>query len=426
MSKPIVIIGAGAAGLACAYQLQIAQQAGKLSKSLLLIEQSQRLGGHVATKSIDMGDQSYAIDTGFIVYNDRCYPRFSQLLATLNVPTQASCMSLSVQCPQDGIAYAPDRLRGLLPNMKLATNLTYLNMLRLILRFNRQAKAICAQQQKPVETVGDFLTRHGYSQAFIHHYLLPMSAAIWSAKPAHILSFSLDFFCDFFNNHGLLDLTDRPQWRVITHGSKCYVDAIAKTLAKDQIRLNCPIIQVKKQDDGYTLYTQDGQSILASEVILACHSDQAKHLLGKQHPYYASLDAIDYQPNAVTLHQDVSVMPKDRALWSSWNVASSPDQADQPVMVTYWMNRLSSLSASSPFLVSLNTHQSINEDLILGQYTYHHPQFDIRSKEVQNHLRSNQGNHGLWFCGAWMGNGFHEAAISSGLDVACQLIMHHA
>lgn len=409
----IAIIGSGISGLTAAYQLN-------KKHDICLYESDDRLGGHTATKQVNIGGQSYNIDTGFIVFNDWTYPNFIKLMEKIGVESQETDMGFSVFDPHTGYEYAGTNLFTLFAQKRNLFSLSHWKMLRDIVRFNKEALFDLENGQlTPHETLGDYLTRKNYSQAFKDKYLIPMGSAIWSATQGVMLAFPLEFFIRFFSNHGLLNITNRPQWRVIKGGSKTYIDPLIESF-KHKIKLNTPITHVVRTQEG-VLITTDEVTERYDQVVFACHSDQALNLLKDATASEQKiLGAIAYQKNEVVLHTDTALLPKRKNTWSSWNYQLQPNN-EKPPILTYSMNILQNINSKTQFCVTLNATHAINSEKILGQYEYAHPVFSPAAIAAQQQWQSINGTHNTWFCGAYWFNGFHEDGVNSALRVAHQL-----
>ncbi|MGE9550686.1 NAD(P)/FAD-dependent oxidoreductase [Erwinia amylovora] len=409
----IAIIGSGIAGLSCAWKLASRAE-------VHLFEAGETLGGHTATVDIRVAGKHYAIDTGFIVFNDRTYPRFLSLLAELGLESKPTEMSFSVRNNQSGLEYNGHSLNSLFAQRSNLLRPSFWRFLAEIARFNQCGKK-WLQHHQSQGTLDDFLQKEGFSQFFAQHYILPMGAAIWSTSLAEIRQMPLSLFLQFFNHHGLLDLTQRPQWYVIPGGSREYIHRlIALTGDKLSVHLSTPVTRAERSADGVTLHSDRGSEIF-DQVIFACHSDQALALLGDASPdEQQMLSGVPYSANEVILHTDTRMLPENPRAWASWNYRLDDTQAGDELLgasVTYNMNILQGIKAPQTFCVTLNATQPIDSDKILGRYVYHHPQFSLKSLEAQSARLRLNGQNRSWYCGAWSYNGFHEDGIRSGLDV---------
>jgi uncharacterized protein len=411
--KNIAIIGSGISGLTAAYYLH-------KHHNICLYEADSRLGGHTATKDIKVGNQQFAIDTGFIVFNDWTYPNFIKLLGELGVESQPTDMGFSVSDPVTGYEYAGTNLDTLFAQKRNLFSPGHWRMLRDILRFNKAAVADLTAGSLGDETLGQYLTRNHYSREFIDHYLIPMGSAIWSATQYTMLAFPLEFFVRFFNNHGLLNVVNRPQWRVLKGGSRAYLEPLTKGF-KHNIKLNTPVTRVTRHEDQVAI-TANNQTSYFDEVIFACHSDQALAMLEDASDDETHiLGAIPYQKNNVVLHTDTRLLPRRRKTWSSWNYLLQKDNSRPPVL-TYSMNILQSINSDTEFCVTLNAPELIAPEKILGQYEYSHPVFGRASIAAQAAWPLINGVNRSWFCGAYWANGFHEDGVTSALKVVQHLL----
>jgi uncharacterized protein len=382
-----------------------------------LYEAADRLGGHTATIDVASDEGVLSVDTGFIVYNDWTYPGFIQLLDELKVANQPTNMSFSVSDRVNGLEYAGNNLNTLFAQRKNLFSGYFLRMVRDILRFNKQAEQHLAQHPEVAAmTLGEYLQRYGYGEGFREHYLVPMGAAIWSGTREGMENFPLGFFVRFFRNHGLLNIVNRPQWRVIKGGSKQYIEPLTAAY-RDNIHLSCPILAVRRDENAVTLATARGEQQF-DQVVLACHSDQALAMLADASVAETQLlGAIPYQRNEVVLHTDSSLLPRSRACWSSWNVSLTADGNPVP-RLTYNMNILQSLQARETYCVTLNQTDEIDASRIIGVYHYDHPVFTLPGMDAQARWQEINGVRRTWFCGAYWRNGFHEDGVWSARRVA--------
>jgi|GEM_PF-29223 len=391
----IAIIGAGIAGLSAAFYL-------KDQHEIHLLEREPRIGGHTATVDIELNGQQHAIDTGFIVYNDWTYPHFIALMEQLGVASQTTEMSFSVRCDSTGIEYGGNNLNALFAQRRNLLRPSFLRMVRDILRFNKEAVADLNHNQLAADiTLGQYLHERGYSQRFIDHYLIPMGCAIWSASTQTMLDIPLMFFVRFFNNHGLLSVNNRPQWRVIKGGSSQYLPALSQALTSSGVRIatGVNISHITRPHEGVNIVLADGSQEQYEQIIFACHSDQALALLADcTADEQAILGAIDYQPNEVVLHTDTRLLPQRRLAWSSWNYRLRQQQQPRAVL-SYNMNILQGLTCDTTFCVTLNDSQAIDPRKILQHFNYAHPVFTRQAIEAQTRWRDINGVNRSWFCG---------------------------
>lgn len=407
----IAVIGAGISGLTTAYYL-------KDHHDVTVLESSDRIGGHTATMDIHHQGRDYAIDTGFIVYNDWTYPKFIALLDELGVKSKPTEMSFSVSCDQTGIEYGGNNINTLFAQRLNFLRPSFLKMVKDILRFNRSSIAdLESGSLNDGTTLGEYLDRNNYGKSFIEHYLVPMGCAIWSASTKTMLDFPILFFVKFFKNHGLLSVNHRPQWRVIEGGSRTYLKPLSESLY-GRIQLGVNIANVLRHNGGVSVVLESGEIKEFDQVVFACHSDQAQSMLGDITNVESSvLSAIPYQSNEVVLHTDRSLLPKKELAWSSWNYRLRAKHQSRAVL-TYNMNILQGIESDTTFCVTLNDSDSIDPEKILGTYHYSHPVFSLESVNAQERWSEINGVKRTWFCGAYWGNGFHEDGVASGRRVA--------
>ncbi|CAI1807488.1 NAD(P)/FAD-dependent oxidoreductase [Serratia fonticola] len=407
----IAIIGSGIAGLTCAWRLAGHHQ-------VTLFEAEPAVGGHTATVDVSTPQGKYAIDTGFIVYNDRTYPRFMGLLSELGISGQKTQMSFSVHNPQSGLEYNGHTLTSLFAQRRNLVNPAFWGLLRDIVRFNRLAKEALAGDVNENATLETFLEQHGFSAFFARHYILPMGAAIWSSSLQEMRRFPLPLFLRFFEHHGLLDVTQRPQWYVVPGGSREYVRAILTQLGdRLTLHLNAPVQQVTRHNGGVEIQLAQSSHTF-DQVIFACHSSQALAMLADPTPAESEvLGDIGWQHNEVVLHSDPRWLPVRERAWACWNYRlSERDQAS--ACVTYNMNILQGLPEGSPlFCVTLNPETSVDERYVWKRFVYEHPMFNPKSWRAQSRRGEINGHQRSWFCGAYWYNGFHEDGVRSALDV---------
>ncbi|WQG58994.1 FAD-dependent oxidoreductase [Pseudomonas sp. RTB3] len=406
----IAIIGSGIAGLTSAYLLS-------RRHDISVFEANACIGGHTHTAHVTVDGQPYAVDTGFIVFNDWTYPNFIRLLSTLGVTFKATEMSFSVCDPISGIEYNGNTLNSLFAQRSNLCSPSFWGMLRDILRFNREALSDLHSQRIAADTtLGAYLKTGGYGQRFTEHYIVPMGAAIWSMSLADMLSFPLQFFVRFFKNHGLLSVNHRPQWCVIEGGSSAYIEPLTRGF-REKIRLDCPVHKVERSADGVVIHSAAGSETF-DRVVFACHSDQALHLLAQ--PTQAEQDilgALPYADNDVVLHTDIQLLPKRPLAWASWNYRLG-GAGQHHAAVTYDMNILQGIDSDTRFCVSLNQTAAIDPSKILARYRYAHPQYSLAAVAAQERWEELNGARNTFYCGAYWANGFHEDGVVSGLRVA--------
>lgn len=415
----IAVIGSGIAGMTAAHLL-----AGQ--NDVHLYESSYRLGGHTATVDVEDADgRSLAIDTGFIVFNNRTYPLFTALLDKLGIGRQHTQMSFSVSDGVSGIEYAGSSLDTVFAQRRNLVSPHFWRLVRDILRFNREVESdIQREPLLAVGTLGDYLHKFRYSRQFRDLYLIPMGAAIWSSNHEAIDSFPLGFFVSFFRNHGLLQLKDRPQWYVIPDGSRSYIAPLTAAYSSG-IRLSTPVKSIQRhvvhEDKLQACVTTHNHHEYYDHVVLACHSDQALRLLGDPTPAEkAVLGAIPYTRNEVVLHTDATLLPRNRRTWSSWNVSLGRGDMAKPAL-TYNMNILQRLQSTQTWCVTLNETARIRQECIHSVSEFEHPLFTLQGIAAQQRWREINGHLGTWFCGAWWRNGFHEDGVWSAQRVATAL-----
>ncbi len=412
--QKIAVIGSGISGLSCAWLLD-------QGHDVTLFEKDDRLGGHANTVTCQLEGRDVDVDTGFIVYNPVNYPNLVRLFQHLNVQTCDTDMTFAVSKDDGALEYSGTDMAGLLAQKRNIISPRFWMMIKDLLRFYRQANTLFEYAQTHDITLGELLKRHRYHPAFIYDHLLPMGAAIWSTPTEAMLDYPASSFLRFCINHGLVQLSDRPQWRTVKGGSHHYVNAIKKQL-RGQVRLNSLIHKIHREDGKVILQDLHGRQETFDHVVLACHPDQALKLLAKPtEDEKALLGAFPYQRNQAYLHTDASLMPQRKAVWSSWNYMTEGDQQHQQVSVTYWMNKLQPLNCDTPLFVSLNPPQAPAEGSLLRTFFYDHPTFGRNALHAQKALWQLQGQQNSWFCGAYFGYGFHEDGLQSGLAVAEQL-----
>ncbi|WP_323761988.1 NAD(P)/FAD-dependent oxidoreductase [Maricaulis sp.] len=406
--RRIAVIGSGISGLAAAWRLSTRHD-------VTLFEAAGRLGGHANTADIDIGGTQFGVDTGFIVYNPRNYPNFVGMLDHLQVSSSASDMSFAASISDGGFEYSSNP-SGLFAQRRNLLRPRMWRMIADIMRLNRHARD--DSRADTALSLDEFLQHHGYSEAFREDHILPMCAAIWSSPVDQMRGFPADAFFRFFLNHGLLQLTDRPAWRTVTGGSRAYVQALSAANSGD-IKLATPVRQVRRTASGVTLTLDHGHEADFDDVVFACHSDQALKLLGDADTEETSLlSAIRYRPNTAVLHTDDRFMPRRRAAWASWNYLERGERDSREISLTYWMNRLQPLPTETPVFVTLNPTSAPDPDLVLRTDQYAHPVFDQAALTAQADFGVIQGRRGTWYSGAWLGSGFHEDGLQSGLRVA--------
>jgi predicted NAD/FAD-binding protein len=402
----IAIIGSGIAGNVAAYTLRQAHD-------ITVFESGSYVGGHTNTVDVYEDDRSIAVDTGFIVFNDRTYPNFIRLLDEIGQASQPSEMSFSVQADDGKIEYSGSSLNGLFAQRRNIVRPPFYRMIRDILRFNRTTLP-GIDRLDDEETLGNYLRKNGYSHEFVNHYLIPMAAAIWSAEPGSVLEMPVRFLVRFFANHGLLQISNRPIWRVIKGGSREYVGKLVDG-HRDRIRLNSPVQSIRRIDQRVEVHSATGGTESFDYVFVACHSDQALGLLkDATRTEREVLGAIQYQPNEAILHTDASLMPTKRCAWAAWNY-HIPRDSSRHVAVTYNMNILQGLEATKQYLVTLNNDRHIDPDKVIRTVQYEHPVYSRESVAAQRR-QAEINTDRTFFCGAYWRSGFHEDGVVSALN----------
>ncbi|MEJ2127845.1 MAG: FAD-dependent oxidoreductase [Woeseiaceae bacterium] len=401
----VAIIGTGIAGNVAAYKLRD-------EHDITVFEAGSYVGGHTNTVDVYENGQQFAVDTGFIVFNDRTYPNFIRLLDEIGQESQPSDMSFSVQAGDGALEYCGTSINTLFAQRSNILRPSFHRMIRDILRFNRTAVP-STQHLDESDSLGDFLSENGYSHEFINHYLVPMAAAIWSAEPGGVLDMPVSFLVRFFDNHGLLQVSDRPQWRVIKGGSRQYVNRLVDG-HRDRIRLNSPVESVRRIDDRVEIVSASGGRELFDYVFLACHSDQSLALLKDATAAERDvLGAIRYQVNEAVLHTDETLLPRRRRAWASWNY-HVPNEPSRHVAVTYNMNMLQSLDAGKQYCVTLNADRDIDPAKVIHRVQYEHPIYSPEAVAAQRRQAEINCDR-TFFCGAYWRNGFHEDGVVSAL-----------
>jgi len=412
--RKVAVIGSGVSGAAAAWALNG-------TADVTLYEADARPGGHTATVDIDYDGRHVAVDTGFIVFNELNYPDLTALFAHLGVETHTSNMGFALSLDDGKLEWSGSTYRSIFAQKRNFFSPTFLWMLREILRFNRQCVEDRDAGRLGHATIGDYLDRRGFSAGFRDNYLIPMAAAIWSTPRIKMMDYPAATFISFFENHRLIH-NERPDWRTVTGGARTYLDRLLQPLG-GRLRLSSPAETIIRDALGVTVWAGGRPPERFDDVILAVHSDQALAMLGDASALEERiLSAIPYRPNRVVLHRDPRLMPKRRATWSAWNyLRSSRDGEDAEVCVTYWMNRLQGIDPAMPLFVSLNPSIEPRDDLVFGEWSFAHPQFDSLALSAQARLDDIQGTRRTWFAGAWTGHGFHEDGLRSGLDAATAL-----
>lgn len=423
----VAVIGAGIAGLSSAWSLS-------KKHAVTLYEQNSYLGGHSNTVDVRIGDEQFPVDTGFIVFNPPNYPYLVSLFEHLKVETISTNMSFGVSLRGGKFEYAGSDLNGLFAQRSNLFKPRFWRMIKDIRRFYSNAQQYLeSDTEDPTQnnstlacsgkSIGELLRDHHYSSTFIEDHLVPMAAAIWSASREDIVAYPADAFIRFFANHGLLELGQRPVWHTVKGGSREYVKRLVQDTSL-HAQINAAVVSVVRHDSGVTVIDANGQTKDYDNVVFATHADEALGLLDNATETEQSvLGTFRYSNNTALLHRDTTLMPVRRAAWCSWNyLQPDPNESKStPLCVSYWMNRLQGLDTSHDVMVTLNPSIAPNPDKVIGEFLYTHPIFDHKTNQAQKDSINIQGADRIWFCGSYLGHGFHEDGIESGLWVAEQL-----
>ncbi len=407
----IAVVGSGIAGMASAWLLSRQHE-------VTLFEAGDYFGGHTHTHDVECQGTRYRIDSGFIVHNPDHYPLLTALFEQLGVVSQSTTMSFSVHNEASGLEYNAATLDTLFCQRRNLLSPRFIGMVRDLTRFYREAPALLELTGEG-PTLGDYLTAHGYGAAFRDEHLVPMASALWSSPASQILGFPARYLVQFMANHQMLQISDRPQWRVVSGGSSMYVQALRKHWSVRE-RLHCAVRSIRRHAVGAEITSAAGIEHF-DHVVLACHSDQALALLSDADERELSiLGAMPYQANDTVLHTDARVLPRHRKAWAAWN-AWLPRDPDEACTVSYCMNLLQGIESPEPFVVTLNRTTAIDPDKILARMHYHHPVYSHASVAAQARKAEIQGQRHTWFAGAYWGWGFHEDGMRSAVDVATAL-----
>ena len=415
----IAVVGAGISGLSAAWLLSQRHE-------VSLFEAGDYLGGHTNTVDVELDGVSHPVDTGFLVFNTRTYPNLIAMFAHLGVASVESEMSFAVSLASPQLEWSGSSLATVFGQKRNLVRPAFWRMLADILRFNRESVAWLEEHGDAECTLRDFLARGHYSDSFAQWYLLPMGAAIWSCPAGQMLDYPLATFVRFCRNHGLLQVVDRPLWRTVRGGGREYVAKLANQI--DDIRLRQPVLGIRREaspDGRGSIFVRTRNTVERfDQLVLACHSDQALAILGDGNDHSLSaarslLADLRYEPNRAVLHSDANLLPRDHKLWSAWNYSAGTGMpGQQPVSVSYLINRLQPLPFKTPVMVSLNPQREPDKSRVIAEFDYAHPLFDRAAVAAQQRLAAISGRDGIWFAGAWNGYGFHEDGLKSGIAVA--------
>jgi uncharacterized protein len=410
----IAIVGAGISGLAAAHRLQHEHE-------VTVFEAGPYAGGHTNTITVETERGPLAIDTGFIVFNDRNYPRFERLLAELGVASQPSDMSFGVTDERGDFEYASTSPNGLFAKRSHLADPAFLRLLADVPRFQRAARELLTSEHDP--SLRQWLADEGFGEAFVERVIVPQAAAVWSSDPDQMWTFPARFLLQFFANHGMLGLRGRPRWRTVAGGSRTYVEALLRRLDA-RVHLDSPVEAIERRPDAVHVTPRGGEPQPFDEVVLAVHADQALQILGDEATALERevLGAFPYQPNQAVLHTDRSLLPRRRRAWASWNYHLLDDPGGRPATVTYWMNRLQSLDTDRQYLVTLNRTEAIDPAHVIRTIDYAHPVYTAEGAKAQQRHGEVSGADRIHFCGAYWRWGFHEDGVESASWVTDRLL----
>ncbi len=409
----IAIVGCGVAGLTAAWLLQRKHE-------VHLFEKNDYPGGHTRTLKVPQSDGSeLPVDTGFIVMNHRNYPNFTKVLEQLDVPLADSSMTFGFYDAVSKYGYSGNSLGALFPSARYFLKPNHLQLIWNLMRFAKVGYRDLQAGFLEGKTLSEYCAERKFGNAFLNNYLYPMGAAIWSSPISEMHAFPAQPYLHFLENHGLLRLTNRPQWKYVKGGSQTYVRAMLKTFEQAP-NLNAAPTGIQRTPEGVRVHMQTGETHHFDHVVIGAHADEALKLLTDPSAEETkNLSPWCYQPNTVTLHTDRSQLPHNKKLWSSWNFVREPSfNNERPVAVSYHMNRLQCLKTDQDYIVTLNNTQPISEEHVINTTTLTHPLYSFESMATQNRLRKLNGQQNTWFCGSYFGYGFHEDAVRSAVEVA--------
>jgi len=412
-TRKIAVVGGGVAGIVASYLLQRRFE-------VSLFEKNDYIGGHTHTVLIDDGpDAGTPVDTGFIVFNEKTYPNFIRFLARLAIEKQKSSMSFSYYDARTGMMYASTNVYTFLAQRRNMLRPSFWMMALAVLRFNQITPKHLEEGKLRGLTLGEFLAGHRFNRYFVEQYLIPICASVWSAPDVRMLDFPMETFARFFLNHGLLSVLNQPQWYVVRGGSHAYVNAFLKTF-RGRVFPRTPVTALTRKSGGISLKTTEGSEETFDTVVLACHADEALRMLADPSPDERRLLAAwDYSHNRTVLHHDASFLPPMPKVRASWNyMRMEAVESGSPVMLTYYMNRLQNLATRRQYCVTLNPKKPVPHEAVIREMVYNHPIYTPESLSTQAGISGMNGLRNTYFCGSYLGNGFHEDAVKSAVAVA--------
>jgi len=410
----IAVIGSGVAGIGASWALSQVHD-------VTLFESNERVGGHSRTLEIDIDGRTVPVDTGFIVYNERNYPNLVRFFDTLGVETEDSDMSFAVSTEDGEVEYG-GRARAMFSQPRSLVDRRIWDIVWGITRFRSEADQLASGLVPEDVSIVEYLEARGYPKGFATYYLLPLASAVWSGTRNNAEEMPARTFLGFLDNHGLISLTDRPQWRTVTGGSQTYVRRAVKEITS--VHTDRGITAVRRTPSGVDLTDVNGVTQSFDQVVFATHADVTLAILGEEatDEERRILGAFRYDRNEVVLHTDTAAMPKRRKVWSAWNgIERLDDDGSRPVSVSYWMNLLQNLDVDTDVIVTLNPGDSVDPSTVIDRWVTMHPQFDVSTDAAQRAMPSIQGRDRIWYAGAHLGYGFHEDGLQSGLTVAAAL-----